>query len=41
MLAYSSNIGTVKIALKIGKDQIYNTLRRFGFGAKFDFDFAK
>ena len=40
VLAYSSNIGTVKIALKIGKDQIYNTLRRFGFGQSFEIDFA-
>ena len=41
VLAYSSNIGTVKIALKIGKDPIYNTLRRFGFGEKFDFDYLR
>tara|TARA_Y100000768_G_scaffold151730_1_gene113440 strand:- start:11306 stop:13123 length:1818 start_codon:yes stop_codon:yes gene_type:complete len=39
VLAYSSNIGTVKLALKIGKEPIYNTLRRFGFGEPFDFDY--
>ena len=40
VLAYSSNIGTVKLALKIGKDPIYNTLRRFGFGQSFEIDYG-
>ena len=28
----SSNIGTAKIALEFGADNVYNTLRKFGFG---------
>ena len=40
VLAYSSNIGTIKLALKIGKDPIYNTLRRFGFGQSFEIDYG-
>jgi cell division protein FtsI/penicillin-binding protein 2 len=30
----SSNIGTAKIALEMGEDNLYQTLRRFGFGSK-------
>ena len=41
VLAYSSNIGTVKLALKIGKYPVYNTLKKFGFGSRFNFDFLK
>jgi cell division protein FtsI (penicillin-binding protein 3) len=32
VLAYSSNIGTAKIALDLGKKELYRGLRRFGFG---------
>ena len=31
---YSSNIGTYKIAEKIGSDQLYRYARKFGFGTK-------
>ena len=41
VLAYSSNIGTVKLALKIGKAPIYNTLRKFGFGNWTGIDFLR
>jgi len=30
----SSNIGTAKIAIEMGKPRLYQTLRRFGFGEK-------
>jgi cell division protein FtsI (penicillin-binding protein 3) len=32
ILAYSSNIGTAKIALDLGKKDLYRGFRRFGFG---------
>jgi len=32
ILAYSSNIGTAKIALDLGKKDLYRAFRRFGFG---------
>lgn len=32
ILAHSSNIGTAKIALDLGKRDLYRALRRFGFG---------
>ncbi|MDH3624577.1 MAG: transpeptidase family protein [Myxococcales bacterium] len=32
ILAYSSNIGTAKIALELGKRDLYRSFRRFGFG---------
>ena len=32
ILAYSSNIGTAKIASSLGKKKLYNALRIFGFG---------
>ena len=32
ILAYSSNIGTAKIGMTMGKAALYRTLRRFGFG---------
>ena len=34
ILAESSNIGTAKIAIKMGKDLLYKTFVRFGFGSK-------
>lgn len=32
ILAHSSNIGTAKIALELGKKELYRVFRRFGFG---------
>lgn len=34
VLAYSSNIGTSKMALKLGDDEIQKTLKKFGFGVR-------
>lgn len=34
VLAYSSNIGTSKIALKLGDVEIQNALKKFGFGIR-------
>ncbi|MFN0092307.1 MAG: peptidoglycan D,D-transpeptidase FtsI family protein [Acidimicrobiales bacterium] len=34
ILAKSSNIGTIQIAQKLGKDRMYEELVRFGFGAR-------
>jgi cell division protein FtsI (penicillin-binding protein 3) len=33
ILGYSSNIGTAKIGLAMGRERLYRTLRDFGFGA--------
>ncbi len=30
----SSNVGTVQIAMRLGRDKLYDALKRFGFGAK-------
>ena len=38
ILAFSSNIGTVKIAEHLGKKSIYDQAREFGFGTKTGFD---
>jgi cell division protein FtsI/penicillin-binding protein 2 len=38
ILAFSSNIGTIKIAESLGKKSIYNQAREFGFGIKTGFD---
>jgi len=38
IVKYSSNIGTVKIAESIGKDNLYHALRNFGFGEKTGID---
>lgn len=35
----SSNIGTIKVAQKIGKDDVFNYARRYGFGVKTDIQF--
>ena len=35
----SSNIGTVKIGLELGKDRLDSYIRKFGFGAKTGLDF--
>ena len=34
ILAYSSNIGTAKIAQDLGKKELYRAFRRFGFGER-------
>ncbi|MBI2571047.1 MAG: penicillin-binding protein 2 [Candidatus Schekmanbacteria bacterium] len=33
VLANSSNVGTIRIAQKAGAEQLYRTIRRFGFGS--------
>lgn len=38
ILKYSSNIGSAKIAQKMGKEKFYNYIRNFGFGEKTDID---
>jgi cell division protein FtsI (penicillin-binding protein 3) len=38
VLAYSSNIGTSKVALKLGDDVLRSALLRFGFGQKVGLD---
>jgi len=38
ILAFSSNIGTIKIAEHLGKKSIYDQAREFGFGTKTGFD---
>ncbi|MGA2182882.1 MAG: penicillin-binding protein [Bryobacteraceae bacterium] len=34
VLAHSSNIGAIQIGLKVGKDKLYDYVKRFGFGQK-------
>jgi cell division protein FtsI (penicillin-binding protein 3) len=34
ILAYSSNIGTTKVAFKMGQEKVLETLKAFGFGEK-------
>jgi len=34
VLAYSSNIGTAKVGIELGKARLYQVLRRFGFGSR-------
>lgn len=38
ILAHSSNIGTAKIGAALGKEGLYQALRRFGFGARTEVD---
>ena len=38
VLAYSSNIGTSKIALKLGAEEVLQGLKKFGFGARTNID---
>lgn len=38
ILKYSSNIGTVKIAEKLGREKYHNYIKKFGFGAKTGID---
>ncbi len=39
IMANSSNVGTIKIGQKLGKDKLDHYLRAFGFGAKTGLDF--
>lgn len=34
VLAKSSNVGTIKLGLRLGDERLYSYIRRFGFGAK-------
>ncbi len=34
VLAYSSDVGSVKLALRLGEDRFYNDIQKFGFGSK-------
>src|SRR6266478_675433 len=34
VLAHSSNVGAIQIGMKIGKERLYEYVRRFGFGQK-------
>jgi cell division protein FtsI (penicillin-binding protein 3) len=38
VLAYSSNIGTSKIALKLGANEVQQGLKKFGFGSRSNID---
>jgi cell division protein FtsI (penicillin-binding protein 3) len=38
VLAHSSNIGAINIGLRVGKDNMYEYVRRFGFGRKTGID---
>lgn len=38
VLKYSSNIGSSKIAERLGKERFYNYIKKFGFGAKTGID---
>ncbi|HOJ52814.1 MAG TPA: penicillin-binding protein [Syntrophales bacterium] len=38
VLKYSSNIGSAKIAERLGKERFYNYIRKFGFGEKTGID---
>ena len=39
LIQVSSNIGAAKVALKLGADHYYSTLKAFGFGSKTDTGF--
>ena len=38
IIKYSSNIGAVKISEKVGRQKLYHTFQKFGFGAKTGID---
>ena len=38
IIKYSSNIGSVKVSEKLGKEKFYQYIERFGFGSKTGFD---
>lgn len=39
IIVHSSNIGTVKIGIELGRDRLDSYMRKFGFGAKTGLDF--
>ncbi len=39
ILKYSSNIGAIKVGIKLGKERFYKYLRNFGFGSTTGIDF--
>lgn len=39
VLIKSSNIGTVKVAMKLGEERLYHYIKQFGFGTKTGIDF--
>jgi len=39
ILKYSNNVGMARIAMKMGKEKVIDTLEKFGFGAKTGVDF--
>ncbi|MBI3535302.1 MAG: penicillin-binding protein 2, partial [Deltaproteobacteria bacterium] len=39
LIQVSSNIGAAKVALKLGQDKVFNTLKLFGFGSRTGVDF--
>ncbi len=39
ILKFSDNIGTSRVALRLGRTRLYDTLRDFGFGSKVGIDF--
>jgi cell division protein FtsI (penicillin-binding protein 3) len=39
VLEKSSNVGTIKVGQRLGKDRLYNHLGRFGFGSRTGIDF--
>ena len=38
VIEYSSNIGTIKVAQKMGREVLYEYIKKFGFGAKLGID---
>ncbi len=40
VITYSCNVGAIKIALKLGKQELYSLFRRLGFGEKTSLDFV-
>ncbi len=38
IIKYSSNIGAIKIAEKLGKEKLYNSIKKFGFGDRSGID---
>ncbi len=34
VLAHSSNIGAIEVGLRVGQDNMYDYVRRFGFGQR-------
>jgi cell division protein FtsI (penicillin-binding protein 3) len=38
ILEFSSNIGAIKLGIRLGEERLYNALRAFGFGSKTEVD---